>query len=292
MPNTDYLINQRKLKRIKNEATYLNTNEVQNYSMMNMSSILNNNNNIQANQHIYPSNGYSNQNGYAIAINDSNNLTYNYSKSYYDWSANSNCSQLQVRNQQMISQSFSNTNINSTSSSIENSLETSVRDLIKIIYQSYQVYLSPLLLMLKDELNKNSNTYNYNRMSQNQFQSNGTKKCLREIMDYLRFYARKFASFSENIPGLGKLLTSDKEELIKCSIHSVVLLSLQRNCDHFNYFNGEQAKIERYQKEFPILIRTNYFMKTINEKFEKFKLDEKEYALYSALLVISTGETF
>ena len=95
----------------------------------------------------------------------------------------------------------------------------------------------------------------------------------------------------ENFKGLGKLLTSDKEELVKCSIHSVVLLSLQRKCDNFNYFNGEQAKIERFHKEFPILFRTNYFMKTINDKFEKFKLDEKEYALYSALLVISTGKT-
>ncbi len=30
-------------------------------------------------------------------------------------------------------------------------------------------------------------------------------------------------------------------------------------------------------------------MKTIHEKFDKFKLDEKEYGLYSALLVISTA---
>jgi hypothetical protein len=36
---------------------------------------------------------------------------------------------------------------------------------------------------------------------------------------------------------------------------------------------------------------TSYFMKTIHEKFDKFKLDEKEYGLYSALLVISTGKS-
>ena len=89
--------------------------------------------------------------------------------------------------------------------------------------------------------------------------------------------------------GLTKLSTSDKEELVKCSIHSVVLLSLQRKCENFNYFNKEQSKVERFHKEFPILLRTYNFMRTINEKFEKFKLDEKEYALYSALLVISTG---
>ena len=276
------------MKRIKNEAIFLQcSNEIHNYSMMNMSSILNNNNNIQANQQNYSSNSYTN--GYG-GITNSNNINYNYSNSYYDWTSSSNCSQLQIRNQQTTVQCFSNSTANNTTNLIENSLDTSVRDLIKIIYQSYQVYLSSLLPMLKDELNKNSSHYNYNRLDQNQYQANGAKKCMREIMDYLRFYARKFASFSENIPGLGKLENkSDKEELIKCSIHSVILLSLQRNCDHFNYFNEEPSKIDRFQKDFPILLRTNYFMKTINEKFEKFKLDDKEYALYSALLVISTG---
>ena len=30
-------------------------------------------------------------------------------------------------------------------------------------------------------------------------------------------------------------------------------------------------------------------MRTVHEKFEKFKLDDKEYALYTSLLVISNG---
>ena len=85
---------------------------------------------------------------------------------------------------------------------------------------------------------------------------------------------------------------SDKEELIKCSIHSVIMLSLQRKCENYNYFNCDQTKLENYIKIFPIFYKTSQFMKAIHEKFEKFKLDDKEYALYSALLVISTGKNF
>lgn len=90
--------------------------------------------------------------------------------------------------------------------------------------------------------------------------------------------------------GLSKLSIEDKEELVKCSIHSVILLSIQRKCDHYNYFNCDQYKLENFLKRMPRFSFTSYFMKTIHEKFEKFKLDEKEYGLYSALLVISTGK--
>ena len=200
MPNTDYLINQRKLKRIKNEATYLTNTNSNSYSMMNMSSILNNNNNIQANSQIYSAHAYSSQHNFSVGDSNSMTATNYYSNSYYDWSSPSNCTQLNSRNSQMISQSFTNNNNNS--SSVENTLETGVRDLIKIIYQSFQVYLNPLLHLLKEELNKNSNQYNYqHRLASNQYQASIEKKNLREIMDYLRFYARKFANFSENIPG-------------------------------------------------------------------------------------------
>ena len=67
------------------------------------------------------------------------------------------------------------------------------------------------------------------------------------------------------------------------------MLSLQRKCENYNYFNCDQVKLENFLKIFPVFYKTSQFMKTIHEKFEKFKLDDKEYALYSALLVISSG---
>ena len=210
MPNSDYLITQRKMKRIKNEATYLTSNGTSDFTMMSMNPVVNNTNN--PNQSMYAMNAYSTQNGYP---NDPNNLNY-YNNSYYDWSTNSNFN-YQNGTQQMISHNFtqsvgnnSSASNNSVANSIEDSLETSIRDIIKIFHQAYQVYLSPLVQSLKEELNTNSNHYNYqHRLNQSQNQYPTTcqtnifdRKNLHEIIDHLRFYARKFANFSENIPGI------------------------------------------------------------------------------------------
>jgi hypothetical protein len=183
---------------------------------------------------------------------------------------------------------------------IEDSLETKVKDLIKVIIQSYNSYLCPIVEIMKSDFylkqNQASSVCNsksyYTEFHANRVSSTINKVYLFEMIGYMRFYARKFASFSENIPGLSQLTSLDKEELIKCSIHSVVLLALQRKCEHFNYFNCEPSKLEQFLKIFPVFARTGIFMKSINEKFEKFKLDDKEYALYSALLVISTASKY
>jgi hypothetical protein len=77
--------------------------------------------------------------------------------------------------------------------------------------------------------------------------------------------------------------------MIKSSIHAVVLVSLQRKCDHYNYFNTDQTKLDRYLKVFPVFGRTTQMMKNLHEKFEKFKLDDKEYAIYTTIMIISTA---
>jgi hypothetical protein len=101
----------------------------------------------------------------------------------------------------------------STIQPIENSFDAQTRDLIKTIHQSYQVYLMPLVDMLKTELNNNNyiannrNTslrpYNvYAQQQQPQQQQNqASESFFNEVMDYFRFYARKFACFSDKIPG-------------------------------------------------------------------------------------------
>lgn len=138
---------------------------------------------------------------------------------------------------------------------------------------------------------------------------------LNEILEYFGWYASRiscFLSFMDHFPGMfylrlifnffvvnsnfsseiedfQQLSLKDKEELVKSSIHSVILLSIQRRCDHYNYFNCDQSKFERYLKVLPVFSKVNMFMKLIHEKFEKFKLDDKEYALYTTLLIVSTG---
>ena len=171
------------MKRIKNETTYIASNGTSEYTMMNMNPILNGTNTLEPNSQMFTANSYLNQNNYAT--NNANNLNYNYSNSYYDWSTNSNfnyTSQFQNTGQQMVAHNFSQANSNHTSTSsssntttpIEDTLEIGIRDLIKVIHQAYQVYLSPLVQLLKDELNKNSSHYNYQQrlsQQQNQYQN-------------------------------------------------------------------------------------------------------------------------
>ncbi len=79
--------------------------------------------------------------------------------------------------------------------------------------------------------------------------------------------------------------------MIKSSIHAVVLMSL-RKCDHNNYFNIEQLKLDKYLALFPIFVRSSQMMKSIHDRFEKFQLDEKEYSIYTTILIISTANKY
>ena len=82
---------------------------------------------------------------------------------------------------------------------------------------------------------------------------------------------------------------NDKEELMKGSINSVILFRLQRNCEYLNYFNVDSAKFEKFNKLFPAFEKSPHVLKSIRESFDQFKLDDKEQALISALMIITTG---
>ena len=242
------------------------------------------NNDLYSNQNIidvpqnYHLNNYNN--GQQTAnISHSNNNT------YYSWSSNALPNMV---NNQMIdnnSRMIQHKSHQNQVVCIEDSLEDSVKCTIKVIYQSYTEYLSTFAEAMNSDLLKN-NTFNNNMNYSNYNQINSTYV---EILKYLSFYAKKISIFSQNIPGLSQLTSEDKDELVKCSIHSVVLLSIQRRCNFCNYFNCDTQKLDKFLKKLPKLGFTTYFMKSIHDKFEKFKLDDKEYGLYSALLVISTG---
>lgn len=339
IPNSDYLVTQRKMKRVKSDVTYTPStpqmNPASDYELsqlmpMNQSN-MQNNLNAQANQHLMPINQSftTNNNDYTMASCDeygnSFNMNYNNNQmnnqfmnnNYYAWSGggtvNNQLPNTSHMNQAAISVSTSQhkpiVQQSTSTTSIEDSLEDSIKYSIKVIHQSYTEYLSSIVENMNEDLKRSShfnslshqnnnyhvyqNNQNGGLLSSNQLNNGVASNCavgsFEEIMKYFGFYARKFVRFSQNIPGLSKLSIDDKEELVKCSIHSVILLSIQRKCDHYNYFNCDQYKLENFLKRMPRFQFTSYFMKTIHEKFEKFKLDEKEYGLYSALLVISTA---
>ena len=289
MPNSDYLMTQRKMKKIKTEITYIH-NDVTTIDYPTGGPNVGQTPNALNNQ-VYQ---YPNQNGFANPNDPAAQNNY-YNSSFYGWSTTT--TSLNYNNGSQTMQTYNHTTTTYSATSTEDTFEFEVRETIKVIHKAYQDYLNPIIQFLTEEIHLNPNHYSH-RQSQIAYQNNYLTnnnvdiKNVNEVIDYFRFYARKFASFSEKIPGLNELTLNDKEELVKCSIHSVTLLSLQKHAQTTNYFNYEQAKIEKYYKEFPIVFKANSFMKTIHEKFKKFELDDKEYALYSALLVISTGMVF
>jgi hypothetical protein len=263
-----------------------------------------NSNDLYSNTNLIDPNNYgmnSNYNNGSIIANVNNNNT------YYSWNptmpnSNINMNNNGNNNNQMIVNHVKHQQIqhhhHHTAGSgfcIEDSLNENVKNLIKVIHQAYTQYLSSIVENMTTEFAKNAtfnNSLNYNHHhhsnNHHQHQQNGS---FIEMMKYLNFYMRKVCSFSHNIPGLNDITQDDKDELVRCSIHSVVFLSIQRKCNYFNYFNCDPAKFEKFKMliNHPKFHYHAQFMKTIHDKFEKVKLDDKEYGLYTALLVVSAG---
>ena len=93
-------------------------------------------------------------------------------------------------------------------SGIEDTLEDSVKCSIKVIHQSYTMYLSSIVENMNEDLKRNSHFNNiqhnyssYNSQAGNVIMMNSSGN-FEEIMKYLGFYARKFVRFSQNIPGM------------------------------------------------------------------------------------------
>jgi hypothetical protein len=112
---------------------------------------------------------------------------------------------------------------------------------------------------------------------------------MNECIEHLRIYAIKFFKFFDIIPEMATLSMEDQNELIKNSIHAVMLLLVQSECSYLNYFNCDDLLFQKYAKSFPILYRTCDFIHRMREQFENFKLDDTEYALYAVLLILSPG---
>ncbi|CAF0776371.1 unnamed protein product [Brachionus calyciflorus] len=313
-PNADYLVTQRKLKRVKNESVN-GTNSMTEYEMINMNYQTANLNHANATQQIINVNQYTNQtyiinninaDGLKIGDPNFNNLNLNYN-GYYGWNNGTNgYNQPNVLNGDIANNNLLySQSLPQMTSLIEDSLNDSIKDLIKRVYKLYHHNLNPLLIINKNLSSKEYHSTSNLALTYNGYQTNapfryGTNgptedifyKNLNDIMKYLDEYNGHFCRFLSDFKEFMNFNQMDREELIKCSIHSVIMLSLQRKCENYNYFNCDQAKFENYTKIFPIFYKTSQFMKTIHEKFEKFKLDDKEYALYTALLVISTSSKY
>jgi hypothetical protein len=112
-------------------------------------------------------------------------------------------------------------------------------------------------------------------------------------MNQFKNYANRCVKFGTRIPGFMNFPNvHDQIQLIKCSIHSIILLCLQRlnNLFLWNYFNIFDQKLNKqFQEFFPFIENIRSNVDQIQTYISSLKLDEKEFSLLLSLLIISTS---
>ena len=113
-------------------------------------------------------------------------------------------------------------------------------------------------------------------------------------MNQFKIYANRTVKFATRIPGFMNLQhVHDQVQLIRSSIHSIILLCLQYSKTTFqwNYFNVvDRHFYEQCQQLFPFIEYIRNDVEKIHAYLETLKLDEKEFSLLLSLLIVSTGE--
>ena len=110
-------------------------------------------------------------------------------------------------------------------------------------------------------------------------------------MNQFKNYANRSVKFATRIPGFMNLQNvTDQIQLVKSSIHSLIILCLHRLNNSFiwNYFNVIDNKLnEEFEKLFPFIKTIRSDIEKIQIYFSALKLDEKEFSLFLSLLIIS-----
>jgi hypothetical protein len=112
-------------------------------------------------------------------------------------------------------------------------------------------------------------------------------------MNQFKNYANRSVKFATRIPGFMNLQSvNDQIQLVKSSIHSLIILCLQglNNTFLWNYFHCIDQKLnEEFQKLFPFIEYIRSDVEKIQIYLTSLKLDEKEFSLLLSLLIISTS---
>jgi hypothetical protein len=112
-------------------------------------------------------------------------------------------------------------------------------------------------------------------------------------MNQFKNYANRSVKFATRIPGFMNLQNvTDQIQLVKSSIHSLIILCLQplNNSFIWNYFNVIDNKLnDELQKLFPFIKNIHSDIEKIQLYISSLKLDEKEFSLFLSLLIVSTS---
>jgi hypothetical protein len=112
-------------------------------------------------------------------------------------------------------------------------------------------------------------------------------------MNQFKNYANRSVKFATRIPGFMNLQNvTDQIQLVKSSIHSLIILCLQRLNNSFiwNYFNVLDKNLNKeLEKIFPFIENIRNDVDKIQILISSLKLDEKEFSLLLSLILISTS---
>ena len=84
----------------------------------------------------------------------------------------------------------------------------------------------------------------------------------------------------------------DQTKVLVNSIHSMRLLQIAKSSNYLNYFNCDNQTFERIIKYFPIFKSISSYFKTLVEHIRELKLDNKEFALFTAFIAFSTSKFY
>ena len=74
------------------------------------------------------------------------------------------------------------------------------------------------------------------------------------------------------------------------SIHSIRAIQIARQSTFANYFNCNSQTFERFIKIYPFFDKINSYLKNLIESLRELRLDNKEYALFTAYVAFSTSK--
>ena len=81
----------------------------------------------------------------------------------------------------------------------------------------------------------------------------------------------------------------DQTKILVNSIHPIRLLQIAKSSTYINYFNCDNQTFERITRYFPVFNQIMPYFKALIENIRELKLDNKEFALFTAFIAFTTS---
>jgi len=163
---------------------------------------------------------------------------------------------------------------------IEDSLEPNLRDFIKTVHSAYLQSFTPHPSITNQHLPASFFFDNYQQYNQ--------------AYTFLNIHTTQSASFLQKSLSCFKCLSAnDQIKVLANSVHILRLMQLANDSSSsVNYFNVDERSFNQICRVMPVFRVIEPYLKSLSDLIRGLKLDSKEFALYSALVALSSGYNF